>query len=68
MKVKYNDEYHIKCRENSKKNYCPKKKRIYHILKRYNFDKSILADLNVDEKLMLLEKMVFETKFNMQLK
>jgi hypothetical protein len=67
MKVKYNDDYHKKCRENSKKSYCPKKKRIYHILKRYKFDKNILKDLSVDEQLMLLEKKVFETKFNMKL-
>jgi len=67
MKSIYTDEYHIKCREISKKNYCPKKKRIYHILKKYNFDKSLLTDLSVDDKLILLEKMVFEEKFKMKM-
>jgi len=67
MKTIYTDEYHKKCREQSKKYYCPKKKRIYHILKKYKFDKSLLTDLSVDDKLILLEKMVFETKFNIKL-
>ena len=67
MKSIYNDAYHKKCREYSKKYYCPKKKRIYHIMKKYNFDKSILENLSVDEQLILLEKKVFETKYNLEL-
>lgn len=67
MKTIYNDDYHKKCREYSKKYYCPKKKRIYHIMKKYKFDKSILENLNIDEQLILLEKKIFEAKFNLKL-
>jgi hypothetical protein len=67
MKTIYNDDYHKKCREYSKKNYCPKKKRIYHIMKKYKFDKSILENLSIDEQLILLEKKIFESKFNLKL-
>jgi hypothetical protein len=67
MKSIYNDDYHKVCREHAKKYYCPKKKRIYHILKKYNFDKDKLEGLSVDDKLIELEKMVFEKKFNMKL-
>ena len=67
MKTIYNDDYHKKCREYSKKYYCPKKKRIYHIMKKYKFDKSILENKSVDEQLIFLEKKLFEQKFNLQL-
>jgi len=36
-------------------------------MKKYNFDKSILENLSVDEQLILLEKKVFETKYNLEL-
>jgi hypothetical protein len=52
MKKIFDDNYHKKCREYSKKYYCPKKKRIYHILKKYNFDKTELENLSVDEQLI----------------
>lgn len=64
MKSIYNDTYHQKCREYSKKYYCKKKKRIYHIMKKYNFDKSILDNLTLDEQLIMLEKKIFKIKFD----
>jgi hypothetical protein len=67
MKKIFDDDYHRKCRENSKKCYCPKKKRIYHIMKKHKFDKSILDNKSVDEQIIFLEKKLFEQKFNLKL-
>lgn len=33
-------------------------------MKKYNFDKSILDNLTVDEQLIMLEKKIFKIKFD----
>lgn len=63
MKCVYNDDYHKKCRDNSKKYYNKDKKRIYYLIKKYKLTDVPEFD---DNKLLIkhLEKMILQKKID----